>query len=82
MASDRTISSTSCPDSSLFPLAPRSLLQFSLLGSISLTGTDKAPAFLSQTKRVALLAYLAAAQPYGSHTRDKVALHFFPTVTA
>lgn len=54
------------------------MLQLSLLGAITLTGTDTAPAFLSQTKRVALLAYLAAAQPFGSHTRDKIATLFWP----
>lgn len=54
------------------------MLQLNLLGAISLTGTESAPAFLSQTKRVALLAYLAAAQPYGGHTRDKIAALFWP----
>lgn len=54
------------------------MLKLTLLGSISLSGSDAAPAFLSNTKRVALLAYLAAAQPYGSHTRDKVATLFWP----
>lgn len=56
------------------------MLQLNLLGAISLTGSESAPAFLSQTKRVALLAYLAAAQPFGSHTRDKVATLFWPEV--
>jgi DNA-binding SARP family transcriptional activator len=51
------------------------LLHFSLLGAIDL---KESPDFLSNTKRVALLAYLAAARPYGSHTRDKVATLFWP----
>lgn len=63
---------------SLSLFAPRSLLHLNLLGAISLTGSESTPAFLSQTKRVALLAYLAAAQPFGSHTRDKVATLFWP----
>jgi len=51
------------------------LLKLSLLGATSL---PESPDFLSNTKRVALLAYLAAARPYGSHTRDKVATLFWP----
>lgn len=56
------------------------MLQLSLLGAINLSGSASAAGFLSQTKRVALLAYLAAAQPFGSHTRDKIATLFWPEV--
>lgn len=57
-----------------------SLIHLRLLGAVDLSGFDGAPGFLSQTKRVALLAYLAAAEPYGYHTRDRIAALFWPEV--
>jgi DNA-binding SARP family transcriptional activator/TolB-like protein len=46
--------------------------------SIRLIGGREAAAALAQPKRVALLAYLAAASPYGFHRRDTILALFWP----
>jgi DNA-binding SARP family transcriptional activator/TolB-like protein len=46
--------------------------------SIRATGGREATAALAQPKRVALLAYLAAASPYGFHHRDTLLALFWP----
>ncbi|HET6577730.1 MAG TPA: BTAD domain-containing putative transcriptional regulator [Gemmatimonadales bacterium] len=43
-----------------------------------MTGGREATAALAQPKRVALLAYLAAASPYGFHHRDTILALFWP----
>ena len=53
-------------------------LRLRLLGSIELTGSPGAAALLAQPKRVALLAYLAAARPAGLHRRDRLVALFWP----
>jgi DNA-binding SARP family transcriptional activator/TolB-like protein len=46
--------------------------------SIRTIGGREASAALAQPKRVALLAYLAAAPPYGFHRRDSILALFWP----
>jgi DNA-binding SARP family transcriptional activator/TolB-like protein len=46
--------------------------------SIRVIGGREAGAALAQPKRVALLAYLAAASPYGFHRRDTILALFWP----
>jgi serine/threonine-protein kinase len=46
--------------------------------SIRVAGGREAEAVLAQPKRVALLAYLAAAAPYGFHRRDTILALFWP----
>ncbi|HKT61390.1 MAG TPA: BTAD domain-containing putative transcriptional regulator, partial [Gemmatimonadales bacterium] len=46
--------------------------------SIRAIGGREASAVLAQPKRVALLAYLAAAPPYGFHRRDSILALFWP----
>ena len=60
------------------PFAPDRPLQLELLGGIALRGAVDADALLAQTKRVALLAYLAVAKPRGYHRRDVIATLFWP----
>lgn len=60
------------------PFAPDRPLQLHLLGSVDILGTPNRNAFLSQTKRVALLAYLAAVRTRGYVRRDVVATLFWP----
>lgn len=64
------------PDRS--PGVPRFHLQ--LLGAVELRNAEgrSASAVLSQPKRVALLAYLAAATPRGYHRRDRVLALLWP----
>jgi DNA-binding SARP family transcriptional activator len=60
------------------PFAPDRPLHLELLGGIALRGSPEADALLAQTKRVALLAYLAVASPRGYHRRDVIATLFWP----
>lgn len=62
----------------MIPFAPDRPLQLQLLGGLSLTGGDDPDALLAQTKRVALLVYLALAAPRGYHRRDVIASLFWP----
>jgi DNA-binding SARP family transcriptional activator len=56
------------------------MIELRLLGSLSLTGPgrEELPAILRQPKRLALLAYLAAATPRGFHRRDTLLALFWP----
>src|SRR5947209_7752989 len=56
------------------------MVEFRLLGTLSLTTADgrEAGSLLSQPRRLALLAYLAAATPRGPHRRDTVLALFWP----
>lgn len=56
------------------------MIQLHLLGSIDLRTGDGAPVELAlrSSKRVAVLAYLAAARPRGYHRRDKLVALFWP----
>lgn len=56
------------------------LVRLELFGSpaIRTAGGRQAEAVLTQPKRVALLAYLAAASPYGFHRRDTILALFWP----
>lgn len=60
------------------PFAPDRPLQLELLGGIALKGSPNGDAFLAQTKRVALLAYLAAVRTRGYVRRDVIATLFWP----
>lgn len=62
------------------PFSPDRPLQLHLLGGVKLVGHPEADALLTQTKRVALLAYLAVARPRGYHRRDLIATLFWPEV--
>ena len=55
-------------------------LRLQLFGAASIhaTGGREATAALAQPKRMALLAYLAAAAPYGFHRRDTLLALFWP----
>lgn len=56
------------------------MIRLFLLGNVQLTSGTGAvlEAQLRQSKRVALLGYLAVARPIGYHRRDKVAALFWP----
>jgi len=56
------------------------MIEFRILGSLDLTGSDGAPlpAPLSRPKWVALCAYLATATPRGFHRRDTLAALLWP----
>jgi DNA-binding SARP family transcriptional activator/TolB-like protein len=56
------------------------LIEFRLLGSLSVRteAGHEAGAVLAQPKRLALLAYLAAATPQGFHRRDTLLALFWP----
>ena len=56
------------------------MIELRLLGSLSLTGPgrEELPAVLRQPKRLALLAYLAAATPRGFQRRDTLLALFWP----
>ncbi|MGQ0814311.1 MAG: BTAD domain-containing putative transcriptional regulator [Gemmatimonadota bacterium] len=56
------------------------MLYFRLFGQAALQSDDghELPAVLAQPKRLALLAYLAAARPAGFHRRDKLLGMFWP----
>ncbi len=60
--------------------ATRPEVTFRVLGSVELRGRDggEIASVLSQPKRLALLAYLAAATPRGFHRRDKLLGLFWP----
>ena len=56
------------------------MIEFRLLGTLSLTTADgrEVGSLLSQPRRLALLAYLAAATPRGPHRRDTLLGLFWP----
>jgi DNA-binding SARP family transcriptional activator len=56
------------------------LVRLQLFGALSILamGDREAAAALTQPKRVALLAYLAAASPFGFHRRDSLLALFWP----
>ena len=56
------------------------MIELRLLGRLSLTSADKRDvrALLGQPRRLALLAYLAAATPQGFHRRDSLLALFWP----
>jgi DNA-binding SARP family transcriptional activator len=56
------------------------MIELRLLGSLSLTNSarEELPSVLRQPKRLALLAYLAAATPRGFHRRDTLLALFWP----
>jgi DNA-binding SARP family transcriptional activator len=58
------------------------VIRLRLLGALGLTGADglEVGAVVAQSKRVALLAYLAAVRPYGFHRRDTLLGLFWPVV--
>jgi DNA-binding SARP family transcriptional activator len=59
------------------------MIELRLLGSVGLSMSDgaEARAILTQPKRLALLAYLAAASPGGFHRRDALLALFWPDFT-
>src|SRR3989449_4713409 len=78
------------PRSTLFPYttlfrsrraSPRPrMIELRMLGRLSLTGADgrEVRGLLGQPRRLALLAYLAAASPQGFHRRDTLLALFWP----
>ena len=56
------------------------MIELRLLGRLSLTSADgrDVRALLGQPRRLALLAYLAAATPPGFHRRDSLLALFWP----
>lgn len=60
------------------PFAPDRPIRLHLLGGLELDGVPDADALLSQTKRMALLAYLALARPQGFQRRDMITALFWP----
>ncbi len=56
------------------------MFRLTLFGVLDLRGADGASldTALRRSKRIALLAYLAAARPRGYHRRDKIAALFWP----
>ena len=56
------------------------MIEFRLLGTLSLVTADgrEAGSLLTQPRRLALLAYLAAATPQGPHRRDTLLALFWP----
>src|SRR5207247_9391243 len=56
------------------------MVEFRLLGTLSLTTADgrEVGSLLSQPRRLARLAYLAAATPRGLHRRDTLLALFWP----
>jgi serine/threonine-protein kinase len=56
------------------------MIEFRMLGSLDLCSASRVPLdrILSQPKRLALLAYLAAATPHGFHRRDTLLALFWP----
>src|SRR3989441_12247455 len=56
------------------------MIELRMLGRLSLTGDDglEVRGLLGQPRRLALLAYLAAASPQGFHRRDTVLALFWP----
>src|SRR2546422_464487 len=56
------------------------MVEFRMFGALSLTtdsGRD-ARSLVTQPRRLALLAYLAAARPRGTHRRDSLLALFWP----
>lgn len=62
----------------LEPTAESPTCRLLLLGGTELSGAAKGEALLAQPKRLALLAYLAAARPRGYHRRDRLVTMFWP----
>src|SRR5438067_3869452 len=60
------------------------MIQLRLLGTVELLDADRRElrAVLAQPKRLALLAYLAAAAPSGFHRRDALVALFWPELDA
>jgi DNA-binding SARP family transcriptional activator/Tol biopolymer transport system component len=60
------------------------VVELRILGSLRLTTLDgrELDPLLRQSKRVALLAYLAAAMPHGFHRRDTLLALFWPELDA
>src|SRR5438128_11786783 len=58
------------------------MIELRLLGRLSLTSADgrDVRALLGQPRRLALLAYLAAATPRGFHRRDSLLALFWPEI--
>src|SRR5438876_7540783 len=56
------------------------MIELRMLGTLSLTSADgrDVRALLGQPRRLALLAYLAAATPRGLHRRDTLLALFWP----
>src|SRR6266436_5985827 len=56
------------------------MIELRMLGRLSLTSADgrDVRALLGQPRRLALLAYLAAARPQGFHRRDSLLALFWP----
>ena len=56
------------------------MLEFRMLGTLDLKGADQEElrGLLGQTRRLALLAYLAAARPHGPQRRDRLLAMFWP----
>src|SRR5256885_13464244 len=56
------------------------MIELRMLGRLSLTGADgrEVRGLLGQPRRLALLAYLAAASPQGFHRRDSLLALFWP----
>src|SRR5436309_2496778 len=56
------------------------MIELRMLGRLSLTGADgrEVRGLLGQPRRLALLAYLAAASPQGFHRRDTLLALFWP----
>src|SRR5438876_11357536 len=56
------------------------MIELRMLGRLSLTGADgrEVRGLLGQQRRLALLAYLAAASPQGFHRRDTLLALFWP----
>ena len=56
------------------------MVEFRILGAVHLLGAEgrELTSVLAQPKRVALLAYLAAATPYRLHRRDSLVALFWP----
>src|SRR5438128_7320055 len=61
------------------PKGPR-MIEFRLLGTLHLTDAEgrEVKSLLTRSRRVALLAYLAAATPRGFHRRDTLLALFWP----
>lgn len=57
---------------------PPRRLALRILGPPSIEGDEPARELLAHSKRFALLAWLAAAQPEGFHRRDRAAVLFWP----
>src|SRR6266704_6192180 len=56
------------------------MIEFRMLGTLNLTGPGgrELRILLAQPRRLALLAYLAAATPQGFHRRDSLLALFWP----